>query len=161
MHRDNLSCYVRVWYKRMIMLSWRFCFCYFKSNALNNMALIYVILVLIALHLTNWLFFIRPYLLPANIVSHLSNNNLKKSFSLMTSSNGNIFRVMALCAGNSPVTGEFPSQRPVTRSFNVSLICAWVNGWVNSREAGDLGRHRAHYVNIMPFDCNSPPSWYS
>ena len=25
----------------------------------------------------------------------------------------------ALCAGNSPVTGEFPSQRPVTRSFGI------------------------------------------
>ena len=27
--------------------------------------------------------------------------------------------LLALCAGNSPVTGEFPSQRPVTRNFNV------------------------------------------
>ena len=27
----------------------------------------------------------------------------------------------ALCAGNSPVTGEFPSQRPVTQSFGVSF----------------------------------------
>ena len=27
--------------------------------------------------------------------------------------------LLALCAGNSPVTGEFPSQRPVTRSFYV------------------------------------------
>ena len=26
---------------------------------------------------------------------------------------------LALCAGNSPVTGEFPPQRPVTRSFDV------------------------------------------
>ena len=26
--------------------------------------------------------------------------------------------LLALCAGNSPVTGEFPSQRPVTRSFD-------------------------------------------
>ena len=26
---------------------------------------------------------------------------------------------LALCAGNSPVTAEFPSQRPVTRSFDV------------------------------------------
>ena len=26
---------------------------------------------------------------------------------------------LAICAGNSPVTGEFPSQRPVTRSFGV------------------------------------------
>ena len=27
--------------------------------------------------------------------------------------------LLALCAGNSPVTGEFPSQRPVTRGFDV------------------------------------------
>ena len=35
------------------------------------------------------------------------------------SSNGNIFRVIGHCAGNSLVTGEFPAQRPVTRSFGV------------------------------------------
>ena len=40
---------------------------------------------------------------------------------MMTSSNGNIFRLTgpSSCAGNSPVTGEFPSQMPVTRSFDV------------------------------------------
>ena len=27
--------------------------------------------------------------------------------------------LLALCAGNSPIPGEFPSQRPVTRSFDV------------------------------------------
>ena len=27
--------------------------------------------------------------------------------------------LLAICARNSPVTGEFPSQRPVTRSFDV------------------------------------------
>ena len=27
--------------------------------------------------------------------------------------------LLVLCAGNSPVTGEFSSQRPVTRSFHV------------------------------------------
>ena len=27
--------------------------------------------------------------------------------------------LLACCAGNSPVTGEFPAQRPVTRSFDV------------------------------------------
>ena len=26
--------------------------------------------------------------------------------------------LLALCVGNSPVTGEFPSQRPMTRSFD-------------------------------------------
>ena len=42
----------------------------------------------------------------------------------MTSPNGNISASLSLCAGNSPVTGELPSQRLVTRSFGVSLICA-------------------------------------
>ena len=27
--------------------------------------------------------------------------------------------LLAICAGNSPVTGEFPTQRPVTRNFGV------------------------------------------
>ena len=27
--------------------------------------------------------------------------------------------LQAICAGNSPVTGEFPSKRPVTRGFDV------------------------------------------
>ena len=38
--------------------------------------------------------------------------------SMMTLSNGNISALLTFCAGNSPVTGEFPSQRPVTRSFD-------------------------------------------
>ena len=29
--------------------------------------------------------------------------------------------LLAICAGNSPVHGEFPAQRPVTRSFDVFL----------------------------------------
>ena len=28
---------------------------------------------------------------------------------------------LAICAGNSPVTSEFPAQRPVTQSFDVFL----------------------------------------
>ena len=35
------------------------------------------------------------------------------------SSNGNISTLLALCVGNSPVTGEFPAQRPVTRHFDI------------------------------------------
>ena len=53
--------------------------------------------------------------------------------------------LLAICAGNSPVTGEFPTQRPVTRSFDVYLICAWINGRVSNREAGDWRRYRTHY----------------
>ena len=44
---------------------------------------------------------------------------LKIGSVLMTSTNGSIFRVTAICAGNSPVPGEFPVHRPVTRSFHV------------------------------------------
>ena len=27
--------------------------------------------------------------------------------------------LLSICVGNSPVTGEFPAQRPVTRNFDV------------------------------------------
>ena len=59
--------------------------------------------------------------------------------------------LLAICAGNSSVTGEFPTQRPVTRSFDVflMLICDWINVWVNNRGAGVLRRHRAHYDVIV------------
>ena len=30
-------------------------------------------------------------------------------------------------------------------ALKFSLICAWINGWANNREAGNLRRHRAHY----------------
>ena len=46
--------------------------------------------------------------------------------------------------------GEFPSQKPVTRSFDFSLIWAWTKVWANNRNAGDLWRHCAHYdVTVM------------
>ena len=58
--------------------------------------------------------------------------------------------LLTLCAGSSLVTGEFPAQGPVPRRFDVSLISAWINGWVNNHEEDDLRRHRAHYdVNVM------------
>ena len=60
--------------------------------------------------------------------------------------------LLAICAGNSPVPGEFPAQRPVTRSFDFFyLICAWINDLVNNGEAGELRCHDAHYdVIVMP-----------
>ena len=35
--------------------------------------------------------------------------------------------LLALCAGNSPVDGEFLAQRPVTWSFDDLISCAWIN----------------------------------
>ena len=54
--------------------------------------------------------------------------------------------LLAICAGNSPVSGEFPAQRPVTRSFDVFFD---VRVWVNTREAGDLRRYHIHYDVIV------------
>ena len=56
--------------------------------------------------------------------------------------------LLALCAGNSPVTGEFPTQRPVTRSFDVFFhLClnkrlskqSW--GWWFETPSRSLWRH--------------------
>ena len=70
---------------------------------------------------------------------------------MMTSSNGNFFRVTGpLWWGihRSPVNS--PHEGQWRRALMFSLICAWINDWVNNREAGDLRRHRAHYdVNVM------------
>ena len=58
--------------------------------------------------------------------------------------------LLAICAGNSPVTGEFPTQRPVTWNFDVFFDLRHNKRWVNNGEAGDLSRHRAHYnVTVM------------
>ena len=53
--------------------------------------------------------------------------------------------LLALCAGISPVhKGQWRG------ALMFSLICAWINGSVNNREAGDLRRYRAHYdVTVM------------
>ena len=45
---------------------------------------------------------------------------------------------------NSPHKGQWRG------ALVFSLICAWINGWVNNRKAGDLRRHGAHYdVTVM------------
>ena len=45
---------------------------------------------------------------------------------------------------NSPHKGQWRG------ALMFSLICVWINGWVNDREAGDLRRYRAHYdVTVM------------
>ena len=61
---------------------------------------------------------------------------------------------------------HFPRYRPFVRGIHLSpvnsphkgqwrgalmfsLICAWINAWVNNREAGHLRRHRAHYDVIV------------
>ena len=67
-----------------------------------------------------------------------------------------ISALLALCAENSPLTGEFPHKGALMFSRGAlmfSLICAWTNGWVNNRYGADLRRHRAQYdVSVMWWD---------
>ena len=56
---------------------------------------------------------------------------------------------LAICAGNSPVPGEFPHKGQWRGALMFSLICVWINGWVNNRKAGDLRRYRIHYDVIV------------
>ena len=75
--------------------------------------------------------------------------------------------LLAICAGNSPVPGEFPAQRPVTRSFDVFFDLrlnkrlskqSW--GWWFETQSGALWRHRNVTVVIFGTRRSSslPPS---
>ena len=63
--------------------------------------------------------------------------------------------LLAICAGNSPVTGEFPTQRPVTRSFDVFFdLCLnkrlskqWRCWWYET-QSRPLWRHCNEYVEF-------------
>ena len=44
---------------------------------------------------------------------------------------------------NSPHKGQWRG------ALMISLICVWINDWVNNREAGDWRRYRAHYDVIV------------
>ena len=71
----------------------------------------------------------------------MHNCTISHTIIMMTSSNGNISRVTGhLCKGQ---------WRGVWWVF---LIYAWINGWVNNREAGDLRRHLAHYDVTVMYD---------
>ena len=72
---------------------------------------------------------------------------------MMTSSNGKVSALLAICVGihRSPMTSPHKGQS--RGALMCSLICAWINGWGNNGETGDSRRHRAHYdVTVMICD---------
>ena len=63
--------------------------------------------------------------------------------------------LLAICAGNSPVPGEFPTQRPVTRSFDVYFdlrpdkrLSKQLWGWWFETLSHSLWRHRNVCANV-------------
>ena len=57
--------------------------------------------------------------------------------------------LLAICAGNSPVPGEFPNKGQWRGALMFTLIYTRINNWVNNGEAGDLRCYRAHYDVIV------------
>ena len=49
---------------------------------------------------------------------------------------------------NSPHKGQWRG------ALMFSLICVWINVWVNNHEAGDLRRHRGHYIVSVMIGCD-------
>ena len=78
---------------------------------------------------------------------------------MMTSSNGNIFRVTGPLCGEFTGPGEFPTQRPVMRSFDVffdlrpnkRLSKQW-RGWWFETLSRPFWRHR----NVFQMFCDRP-----
>ena len=81
----------------------------------------------------------------------------RQGISMMMSSNGNIFTVTGYLCGNSPVPGEVPTQRPVTRGFDV-LFDVRLNqrlskqswGWWFERPSHSLWRHGYFETPVDP-----------
>ena len=74
--------------------------------------------------------------------------------------------LLVLCAGNSPVTGEFPTQRPVTRSFDVFFDLrlnerlskqSW--GWWFETPSCSLWRHSCCVWSIVCAFCFDTIKW--
>ena len=75
---------------------------------------------------------------------------------VMTSSNGNIFRVTGPLCGEFTGPGDFPHNGQWRGALMFSLIWVWINDWVNNREADDLRRHRGRYdINVILYPCPS------
>ena len=82
------------------------------------------------------------------------NGWLKKNTDLMTQCHDDVIkwkhfpRYFVRGIHRSPV--NFPHKGQWRGALMFSLICVWVNRWVNNREAGDLRRFRAHHdVTVM------------
>ena len=56
-----------------------------------------------------------------------------------------ILRYWPFVRGIHPSPVNSPHKGQWRGALKFSFVCAWINGWVNNREADDLRRHRAHY----------------
>ena len=92
-----------------------------------------------------------------NFLTLKRQNILKTQYIMMTSSNGNFFRVTCILCGETTGHRWIPWTKGSDAERWCFFICAWINGWVNIDEADDLRRHHAHYgVIVMCLLCLFP-----
>ena len=89
--------------------------------------------------------FIKTHFYGGALTSHFIEEHSSPTFTfpvfMMTSSNGNMFRVTGFCAWNSPVTAGIrrssvnsPHTNQWRGALMFSSICVWTNGWVNNQQ---------------------------
>ena len=109
-----------------------------------------VFFFVVVLHMT-------PYKISEKFEAAWLGGNVTGSFSWWRHQMETFSALLAICAGNSPVPGEFPTQRPVTRSFDVYFDLSpnkrlrkqlW--GWWFETQSRPLWRHRNVEIGLTP-----------
>ena len=117
---------------------------------------------------------IETYFLKGHVCLNSHCQCLAKSSYLTIRQHGVLARCWTSCHDDVIKWKHFPRYWPFVRGIHrspvnsphkgqwrgalmFSLICAWISSWVNSRDAGDLYSHRAHYdVTIMAWNLTEP-----
>ena len=139
-----MSCPFGVWKVGWVILPFGIC------NALSSLGAGYLLS-----WIPRWIIVTIATFIHVALLVH--SNVMACKWFMMTSSNGNIFRV------TGPLCGEFTGHRwiPRTKAIDVDLwcfllMCVWINDWVNNRGAGDLRRNRGHYDVTVMFSLKKP-----
>ena len=136
----------------MRWIPWSFCFCFFLWGEGGGVAVMSPHVR--GIHL-EWgvegrgvralFLFIKTHFYGGALTSHFMEEHSSPTFTfpvfMMTSSNGNMFRVTGFCAWNSPVTAGIrrssvnsPHTNQWRGALMFSSICVWTNGWVNNQQ---------------------------
>ena len=90
------------------------------------------------------------------MISKETEEQIITAYFMMTSSNGNIFCITGHLCGEFTGPGEFPAQRPVTRSFDVFFdlslnkrLSKQSQGWWFETQSRPLRRH----CNVIYYTC--------
>ena len=119
--------------------------------------LIYMIYGLIWCNVTSILIIMKIYIKKKQLFEFIDKGNVF----MMTSSNGNIFRVTGPLCGEFTGPGEFPTQRPVTRRsfdvfFDVHLnkrLSKHSSGWWFETLSWSLWRHHNGFNSQQYVSC--------